>query len=113
MNYYNTWVYAAETWQKYVVQSSDDGLEQIALDHGLDRWREIYYHPRNDHHRKKRSPNELYPGDVLWLPNSRSIQRFNVDSSGQEIDDGIHLCAQHIDGIRRVHLEDNPALWHP
>jgi len=114
MNYGNTWVYAVETGRKYEVQPTDDSLEQIAIDHGLDNWRSIYNHPRNDEFRNLRpDPNDLYVGDTFWLPDSRSVQRFNIDPAGDVIEEGIHLCAQHIDGIRRVHLERNPALWHP
>ncbi|MEX1363335.1 MAG: OmpA family protein [Nannocystaceae bacterium] len=41
----------------------------------------------------------------LYAPGTRNLQRFDTGSSGQ------HFCARHLHGIRRVHLEDNPALW--
>ena len=105
MNYYNTWLYEVEAGAMYTVQAGDGSLERIAIQNGLDSWREIYHHPRNAAHRALRTnPNELHPGDTFWLP-SRQVQRFETGETGQ------HLCAKHLDGIRRVHLEDNPRLW--
>jgi hypothetical protein len=44
---------------------------------------------------------------ITWLytPGTRTVQRFTPGTQGQ------HMCARHLHGIRRVHLEDNPALW--
>jgi hypothetical protein len=41
----------------------------------------------------------------LYKPGTRTIERFNPGSEGK------HFCALHIDGIRKVHMEDNPAMW--
>ena len=41
----------------------------------------------------------------LYSPGTRTVQRFTTGDSGQ------HFCGKHLDGIRKVHLEDNPALW--
>jgi hypothetical protein len=44
---------------------------------------------------------------ITWLytPGTRTVQRFTPGTQGQ------HMCARHLHGIRRVHLEDNPAMW--
>lgn len=44
---------------------------------------------------------------ITWLyaPGTRTVQRFTPGAQGQ------HMCARHLHGIRRVHLEDNPAMW--
>lgn len=44
---------------------------------------------------------------ITWLyaPGTRQVQRFTPGTTGQ------HMCARHLHGIRRVHLEDNPAMW--
>ena len=41
----------------------------------------------------------------LYKPGTRDLVRWDV---GKE---SAHFCARHIDGIRKVHLEDNPQLW--
>jgi len=41
----------------------------------------------------------------LYAPGTRTLQRF---VAGEE---NGHLCAAHLNGLRTVHLEDNPALW--
>jgi hypothetical protein len=41
----------------------------------------------------------------LYTPGTRTLQRF---VTGEE---SAHFCARHLHGIRRVHLEDNPAMW--
>lgn len=105
MNYYNTWVYAEETGSTYTVRAGDGGLQKIALENDLDSWRDIYHHPRNvDFRASHPDPNTLSVGDTFWMP-TKKVQRFDTGESG------IHLCGKHIDGVRRVHLEDNPHLW--
>ncbi|MEM6791865.1 MAG: LysM peptidoglycan-binding domain-containing protein, partial [Myxococcota bacterium] len=45
-----------------------DYLAKIAMDHGTTVGA-IWNHPQNHAHRQKRaSPDELYPGDVLFIP---------------------------------------------
>jgi len=46
-----------------------------------------------------------YFNSWLYTPGTRTIQRFVTG------DEGAHFCARHLHGIRRVHLEDNPAMW--
>lgn len=105
MNYYNTWLYELDSGSVYTVQTGDT-LSRIAADNGLDDWRAIFDHPRNQALRRKRSvPRNIRSGDRLWIPSPRRVQRFVPGNTG------LDLCARHIDGIRRVHLEDNPALW--
>lgn len=107
MNYFNTWLYAAETGHMYTVKRGDGGLQKIAREHDLHHWRNIYDHPKNSALRKKRpNPNVLQVGDTFWLPSSRDVRRF---VTGKESN---NLCPQHINGIRHMHLEDNPIMWH-
>jgi N-acetylmuramoyl-L-alanine amidase len=46
-------------------------LSSIAYDYKLPHWRTIYDHPENGAFKAKRpDPNLIYPGDVLYIPNS-------------------------------------------
>jgi hypothetical protein len=54
------------------VASYGDYLVKVAEEHGT-TWQEIWSHPLNAEHRRKRgSPDVLYPGDVLHVPQSPS-----------------------------------------
>jgi hypothetical protein len=46
-----------------------------------------------------------YPITWLYEAGTRTIRRFFPGTEGN------HMCARHLHGIRRVHLEDNPAMW--
>jgi hypothetical protein len=110
MNYSNTWLYEEESGDIYEVKAGDESLDQIAIRNGLYGWRTIYYHPRNEAFREKYpDPSQLdhmQVGDKFWLP-ARQVQWFETGK------DEALLCGKHIDGVRRVHLEDNPQLWRP
>lgn len=46
-----------------------------------------------------------YSETWLYAPGTRNIERFVTGTRSS------HFCARHLSGIRKVHLEDNPALW--
>ncbi len=46
-----------------------------------------------------------YSNSWLYEPGTRNVQWFNTGVEGK------HMCARHLDGIRKVHLEENPAMW--
>lgn len=41
----------------------------------------------------------------LYKIGTKTVQRFDPGIAGP------HLCALHLDGLRKVHMEDNPAMW--
>ena len=105
MNYSNSWLFELDSGNQYTVQSGDT-LASIARAHRLRHWYLIYEHPRNAAFREKRpNPGRIKVGDQIWIPEPRQLQRFETGN------EGVHFCGRHLDGIRRMHLEDNPALW--
>lgn len=51
-----------------------DSLTRIADREQYSSWRDIYYHPDNAAFRAKRpDPNQIFPGDVLMLPNKTGV----------------------------------------
>jgi hypothetical protein len=51
-------------------------LSSIASKYGLSRWEEIYHHPANaDFRQKRRNPNLLFPGDVVFVPDSSPLSQ--------------------------------------
>ena len=51
-----------------------DYLDRLAFLHGFVA-KEVWEHPKNEHLRKRRDPNILYPGDVMWIPRKRAEGR--------------------------------------
>lgn len=105
MNYTRTWLYHPETGTMHTMRDGET-LKSVAQDNKLESGDIIYNNPRNAALRRKRtSPLDVQAGDQVWIPTPRTLQRFEVGRIGFE------FCARHLDGMRKVHLEDNPAMW--